>query len=116
MRHFKRYTEAFKRQVIKEYLTSDLSSVEICKKYNIGNLNNIYRWRKKYQSEFVFRDMDYSTTFTDMSKDKDKSKEELAEENKVLKKALEDAELKNYAFDRLIKNWEKHLGMKLPKK
>ncbi|TXC85450.1 transposase [Luteibaculum oceani] len=116
MRQLTRYSEAFKRQVIKEYLTTDLTSEEICKKYNIGYLNNIYRWRKKYESEFDVWDMDYKAKFTVMSKEQKKSAKELQHENELLKKALKDAELKNYGFKRLIENWEKELGRKLPKK
>lgn len=45
-----RYSEAFKRTVVAEY-ENGASLTSLCKKYNIGGLQTIQRWVRKYGKE-----------------------------------------------------------------
>ena len=42
------YADEFKYQVIQEYLTTDISQVDLQKKYSIGGNNCINYWMRKF--------------------------------------------------------------------
>jgi hypothetical protein len=43
-----KYSSDFKLQVVKEYLTSDLSLADIASKFDIPSVNTVHRWVKLY--------------------------------------------------------------------
>ncbi len=45
-----RYSSELKETVVKEYLSGELTAVELCEKYKINDKKRIYVWVKKYQS------------------------------------------------------------------
>lgn len=43
----KRYSDEFKLQVVKEYLTGDLGCRLLAKKYNLSSKNYIFNWKEQ---------------------------------------------------------------------
>lgn len=43
-----KFSDDFKLQVVQEYLSSDLSQLELKRKYNFGGNNNINNWMRKF--------------------------------------------------------------------
>jgi len=41
------YTDEFKLQVVQEYLNTDMSQLDLMKKYKFGGTNNITKWMRK---------------------------------------------------------------------
>jgi transposase-like protein len=62
MKKRNKYPPDFKLQVVKEYLTSDLSLSDIASKFDIPSVNILHRWVKLYT------DSDITTTFLILKK------------------------------------------------
>jgi len=118
MKYIRRhYTEEFKRKVVEDYLTSDLTYVEIVKKYDIAQPCIFYRWKKKFESGKRSDSVLNNPNLEVMgSSKKEKSKEDLQKENERLKKALSEADFKVIAYKKLLENTQKEFGKKVPKK
>ena len=108
------YTSDFKRKIVSEYLTTDISQRELQSKYDIQGRNNIQRWCRQFQSNTVCEE----NATLDVMKSKDQSKDlkKLNDRIRELENALEDAEMKAIAYKKLVENAEKELGIRLPKK
>lgn len=101
------YSEAFKKQVVREYESGKISKNELQRKYGIGGKSLVLKWCKKYGK------FDYSTpqTFfsvTDLQK--------LQQRNRELEKKLKDAELKILVYDKLIEVTNRSLDIDMVKK
>jgi transposase len=111
------YSDEFKFKVVQEYLNSDLSQLELLKKYSIGGNSCITNWMRKFGlKEGPKRKLKpYPTT---MSKGKKKTPEERALEEKVkeLEAALKYEKLRSLALDTMIDIAEKNLKISIRKK
>lgn len=107
----------FKGKVVSEYLTTDISQKELMIKYGILGKNTVSRWLKAHEQRNLALIQHKNPTLDGM-----KSKNEAADHKKLiqrideLEKALQDSELKAIAYQKLVENAEKELGIRLPKK
>ena len=113
----KLYSDDFKYQVVQEYLSSDLSQVELLDKYSIKGKSSITYWMRKFglwEAPIRIKSIDYPT----MKKGNKKSPGELALEAKVkeLEKALEHEKLRSLALDMMIDIAEDKLNIPIRKK
>ena len=116
-RNVKCYSDDFKYQVVQEYLTGDLSQVELLDKYSIKGKSSITYWMRKFglwEAPIRNKSIDYPT----MKKGNKKSPGELALEAKVkeLEKALEHEKLRSLALDMMIDIAEDKLNISIRKK
>jgi transposase-like protein len=110
------YDARFKTKVIGAYLRGEQSFAMLGRKYKM-NPGVISRWvrivrhgRKKVQtSEKVNK-------FTGMSKKIEKTQAELLQENKELKKRLEEAELKALVWQKVVEVADRELKLDIAKK
>lgn len=113
----RKFDDSFRRKIVTEYLTTDLSQKELHFKYGIKGKNNLSRWCKRFEYELSGIEAAKNGTLVDMkSKDNPKNLKKLTERIRELESALEEAELRAIAYQKLVENAEKELGIHLPKK
>ena len=89
MKSIIRYSEAFKRQIVKEYESGKYSSIkELREKYGINGQLTIQRWLKKYGKQHLLP----KKVRIEMPKERDE-KRELKKRIKQLEKALSQAKV-----------------------
>lgn len=103
----RKYSEAFKRQVVREYESGSLNKDQLQQKYSIGGNSVILEWCRKY-GKLVYSEKGV-TTGRPM---KDPQKQRIKE----LEKALELANLKVRAYEKLIEITERNEGIDILKK
>ena len=108
-----RYTEALKRQVVREVETGRISQSEACRRYGILGHSTVLKWCRRYGNGPTYR------TPGLRSKTMDKQEIEvlrLQNENKALKQELEDAWFKNTVLETLVDVAERELQIPIRKK
>lgn len=100
-----RYSEAFKRTVVREYERGILNKAQIKAKYGIGGKSRVLDWCRKY-GKLVY------STGNNGRPMKDPQKQRI----KDLEKQLEEARLKVLAYEKLISIAEKEEGISILKK
>ena|SRR5450631_538527 len=106
-RKVKKYSEVFKRSVVREYEKGLLNKDQIQRKYGIGGNSRVLSWCRKY-GKFAYPENGQITG----SPMKDPQKQRIKE----LEKKLENAELKIKAFETLIEITEQEEGIVILKK
>ncbi|MDV3643293.1 hypothetical protein CMU65_13405 [Elizabethkingia anophelis] len=101
-----RYSEAFKRAVVKDYERGILNKDQIQSKYGIGGNSRVLEWCRKYGK------LHYPKFSSKGRPMKDPQKQRIKE----LEKQLEDARLKVLAYEKLISVIEKEEGIRILKK
>ena len=101
-----RYSESFKRAVVKEYERGILNKDHIQSKYGIKGNSRVLEWCRKYGKLHYPK---FSSIGRPM---KDPQKQRIKE----LEKQLEDARLKVLAYEKLISITEKEEGISILKK
>lgn len=101
-----RYSEAFKRSVVKEYERGILNKGQLQSKYGIGGNSRVLEWCRKYGK------LHYPKISAIGRPMKDPQKQRIKE----LEKQLEDARLKVLAYEKLISITEKEEGISILKK
>ena len=116
------YSEAFRRKVIEEYLSSNVSKMFLLRKYGIRIKSGIQRWMKLYGYEdhkqpivIKFRAVRSHALIRKMNTDK-ASKKQLEEKIRELERQLEDEKLRSEAYERIIEKAEKELKVPIRKK
>jgi len=116
------YSEAFRRKVIEEYLTSNVSKMFLLRKYNIKMKSGIQRWMKLYgyvdyeQSLLIkLSTVRSHALIRKMNIDK-ASKKQLEEKIRELERQLGDEKLRSEAYERIIEKAEKDLQVPIRKK
>lgn len=116
------YSEAFRRNVIEEYLTSNVSKMFLLRKYGIKMKSGIQRWMKLYGYEdnkqpviIKFNAVRSHALIRRMNTDK-ASKKQLEEKIRELERQLEDEKLRSEAYERMIEKAEKELKVPIRKK
>ena len=102
----KKYTEAFKKQVVQEYEQGNLNKDQLMRKYDLGGHSLVLQWCRKY-GRLVYSKQ--SSTGRPM---KDPQKQRIKE----LEKKLEAAELKLKVYDKLIEITNRELDQDIIKK
>jgi transposase-like protein len=102
----RKYSEGFKKQVVREFEKGLLNKDELKDKYNIGGKSMILEWCRKY-GRFA-----YDTPTTNGRPLKDPQKQRIKE----LEKKLKTAELKLKVYDKLIEITSRELDQDIVKK
>lgn len=106
----KRYTEAFKRKVCNELITSGANRSQMEKKYKLGN-SRVVEWLKELG--YSYRKAEISTFMPEQTIPEKQPKDASLEQ---LKRELEDAKLQAEAYRRMIELAEKELNISIRKK
>lgn len=116
------YSEVFRRKVIEEYLTSNVSKMFLLRKYGIKMKSGIQRWMKLYGYEdnkqpviIKFNAVRSHALIRRMNTGK-ANKKQLEEKIKELERQLEDEKLRSEAYQRIIEKAEKELKVPIRKK
>ncbi len=117
------YPEAFKRQVVKEYLAGGIGYRALLKKYDIRSNGSIIRWmRQMGYAECGVKDR-YLPSAKPLSLPANKPKKDqpsgaLLQEQRIkeLERLLEDEQLRSKAYLRMIEIAEKDLNIPIRKK
>lgn len=106
----KRYSEAFRRQVVKEY-EAGCSLSELRKKYGIKGGETIQHWVKKYASAGLRSEVIRIQTAEEVNQVK-------ALEQKVaeLERALARTTLEKLKVESILEEYQQHAGAELAKK
>lgn len=108
-----RYTEAMKRYVVREVEAGKISQAEACQRYGILGHSTILKWCRRYGDQA-------STRMPGMRVKGMNEKEiellHLQNENKTLKRELEDARFKNIVLETLVDVAERELKVPIRKK
>lgn len=102
------YSDAFKKEVVKEIILGQISQAGAQRKYGIGGSMTIPRWISKYEW-MIPKDKEDAETG-------EKSKEELAAEVELLKRQLSYEKLKSEAYETMIKIAEQEFKIPIRKK
>ena len=110
------FTDEFKFMVIQEYLSSDISLIELKKKHSIRVNGCVSAWMRKFgESEVTDEQISVQKA---MSKEEEKTPRERKLEAKVkeLEKALEQERLRTLALNTMINIAERDLKISIRKK
>ena len=123
---FKNYTERFKRQVVIEVLSGQLSKAAVSRKYGIKGKSTVHKWCLKYGGERYRKGLYIDLPLEYQSRDelmKEKKTEQLPDDVKLLKERivqletqLEAETLKREAFERFVAIAKRDYGVDLTKK
>ena len=102
----KKYSESFKKQVVREFERGLLNKDQLQQKYGIGGNSRILEWCRKYGK------FDYESATTNGRPMKDPQKQRIKE----LEKKLKAAELKLMVYDKLIEITNRELDQDTVKK
>lgn len=110
------FTDELKLQVVQEYLETDLSQVELQKKYGIKGNTSILNWMRKFGLQEPNENL--IEIRHAMSKETEKTSHERELENKVLEleKLLEHEKLRTTALNTMIDIAERELKISIRKK
>jgi transposase len=101
-----KYTESFKKQIVREYESGLLNKDQLMKKYAIGGNSRVLDWCRKY-GKFA-----YNIGEQNGRPMKDPQKQRIRE----LEKKLKAAELKLRVYDKLIEVTNRELDQDIVKK
>jgi transposase len=101
-----RYSEAFKKQVVREYEKGLLNKDQLQRKYGLGGNSTVLKWCRKY-GNFA-----YHSPIANGRPMKDPQKQRIKE----LEKKLKAAELKLKVYDKLIEVTNRELDTDIIKK
>ena len=100
------YTEAFKKQVVREFERGFLNKDQLQRKYGLGGKSTVLKWCRKY-GKFAY----YNPTQNGRPM-KDPQKQRIKE----LEKKLKAAELKLKVYDKLVEITNRELDQDIVKK
>jgi len=103
---YPKYSESFKRQVVREYEEGLLNKDQLMEKYGIKGKSRVLTWCRKY-GKFA-----YNTPSQNGRPMKDPQKQRIKE----LEKKLKEAELKLKVYDKLIEVTNRELDADIVKK
>lgn len=106
MRERQEFSETFKRQVVSEVLSGQLSKPEARRKYNIKGRSCIINWIRKFEGTATHELMDYSNL----------DKKELIKRIKELERQLEDEQIRSFGYNKMIDIAEEQLNVPIRKK
>ena len=114
------YSDAFKREVVAEYLAGGITQAALQRKYQIGGKCAILAWRRKLgysvQSSPDVATLSSVIPITVTQKKETQSLSELQQRIKELERQLQDERLRSEAFERIIDKAEKELKVPIRKK
>jgi len=115
------YSEPFRRKVIEEYLSSNVSKMSLLRKYGIKSKSGIQRWMKRYgyqEKQPIVPTFTCTSSYALVRKMNTgkANKKELEEKIRELERQLQDEKLRSEAYARMIEKAEKELKIPIRKK
>lgn len=119
----RKFSIEFKLSVLTDYFQSNQSEKAVCRKYQLSS-GTILRWEKEYVlaekdlslSSELLKELEQMRILKETSKVSRSCEEELVDEIKLLRKALEYSELRNEDLNEVLKIGREQLGIDLLKK
>lgn len=108
MKKVNHYSDDFKKKVVQEVLTGQMSKEAARRKYGIGGKTTVLKWIGKFERSTP------KSLF--MSEKRKKTVEELQLEVELLKSELEYEKLRSEAFDTMIEIAEEEFKISIRKK
>ena len=88
----RKFSKAFKSQVVEEYLAGEATQAQLARRYGVSD-NLIFQWRKRY-AEGKLEEVAGSTDKDERIKELERMVGQLTMENKLLKKGMRFALLR----------------------
>jgi transposase len=88
----RKFSEAFKKKVVREYAKGDISKDQLKRKYGIKGKSAVFNWCRKYGNLAACKPFFRSSSMNDSEK----------KQIKELEKRLKEAELKLLVYEKLI--------------
>ena len=107
---YKRYSEAFKRQVVAEY-EAGASAAALCRKYDIGAIHTVQGWVKRYASEGLRHELVHIQTPAEAQQ-----VQHLTHEITLLRQAVADLTVKNLLLEGTLQVYRETYGDSVLKK
>lgn len=107
---YKRYSEAFKRQVVAEY-EAGASAASLCRKYGIGKIESVTGWVAQYGREGLRHAMLHIQT-----PDEAHRLQQLEQEREVLRQALAELTVRNLVLEGQLQVYQETFGPEVLKK
>lgn len=107
---YKRYSEAFKRQVVAEY-EAGASASALCRKYGIGTVHTVQGWVKQYAREGLRHETVHIQTPAEALQ-----VQQLAQELALLRQAIADLTVKNLLLEGTVQVYRETYGDSVLKK
>ena len=101
---YKRYSEAFKRQVVAEYETGASASA-LCRKYGIGTVHTVQAWVKQYAREGLRHETVHIQTPAEA-----RQVQQLTQEVALLRQAIADLTIKNLLLEGTVQVYRDTYG------
>lgn len=115
MKVSKIYNDAFKRKVVTEVLSGELTKEQARLRYNIGGKSTILDWMRKYAG-FKMRTAGCDPLPILQNMSTDDTEEELKDKIRQLEAKLEHAELKGRAYQIMVEIAKEQYNLDLEKK
>lgn len=110
----RKYSAALKHEIVRDYLSGDLSYGQVAEKYSLKNKGVVQMFVREYRENPDFGFMPASQI--PMNETEKAEREALQKRIKELEKQLEEANLRAFAFDMMIDIAEHELGIEIRKK
>ncbi|MCJ7558719.1 MAG: transposase [Gammaproteobacteria bacterium] len=107
---YKRYSEAFKRQVVAEY-EAGASANALCRKYGIGNVNTVQAWVKQYAREGLRHETVHIQTAAEAD-----GVRQLERERDLLRQALAEVTVQKLLVEGMLRVYQEAYGDTVLKK
>lgn len=107
---YKRYSDAFKRQVAAEYESGE-SAASLCRKYGIGKIDSVTRWVRQFGSAGLRHQVLHIQTPEEADR-----LHQLERERDVLRQALADLTVKNLLLEGQVQVYQETYGADALKK
>ncbi len=107
---YKRYSEAFKRQVVAEY-EAGASANALCRKYGIGAIETVQRWVKQYAREGLRHETVHIQTPTEAQQ-----VQQLQRELTLLRQVVADLTVKHLLLEGTLQVYQDTYGDSVLKK
>jgi transposase-like protein len=113
----RRFTDSFKRKVVREVLSDGLSKEAARRKYNLKGKSGILQWMRRFGVATEKEERLITNRFVIMERKQKKVESKSKDEQiKLLEKALANAELKAESYSRMIQIAEEQFKIKIRKK
>lgn len=113
----RRFTDSFKRKVVQEVLSGEISKEAARRKYDLRGKSGILQWMRKFGVATEKEEKVITNRFVTMERKQKKEEAKSKDEQiKLLEKALANAELKAEGYFRMIQIAEDQFKIKIRKK
>ena len=110
-----RYEQSFMNKVVADYMSGDQSMTQVAARYQITKHQLIY-WHSLFSSELRKTTLEKPIISTAVTEQEQKEFEALKKQNEELRKKLEQANLKAFAWQTMVEVAEEQFNIEIQKK